>query len=369
MARIVLDSVTRTFRHRAGVTSALRNVHLEIDSGKTLAVVGPSASGKTTLLRLIAGLDAPTEGEILIADKPMRNVPPHERNIAMVFQSGALLPHMTARENLALGLKLRKVSKAESAERVAEAARFLGLEDCLDRFPFQLSTGQRQRVALGRAMVRRPAIFLFDEPLTNLDSPLRAELRNEIVRLQQRLGATMIYVTHDQAEALSLGDQVAVLHEGTVEQIAKPDVIYQRPANIFVAEFIGSPPMNLLSGTLTNENGRLTFVEQPSGIHLPLDEQHAKAFASRTGQPVVLGLRPEALAIDDIHGPAHFEMTIDRIEHTGPDLYFHGRTAAHSVIIHAAPGTDLRSTGRVTVSATMLRARFFDPRTTAAITD
>ena len=245
MARVVLQNLKKTYPN--GV-DAVRNVDLEVDDGEFMVLVGPSGCGKTTILRLIAGLEEITEGVVEIGAREMNMVPPGERNVSMVFQNYALYPHMTVFQNMAFGLKMRKTSKPEIQERVQDAAQKLGLDELLKRKPGQLSGGQRQRVALGRAMVREPAVFLLDEPLSNLDAKMRTSMRRELALLQEDLQATMIYVTHDQAEAMTLGDRICVMHEGRIQQVGKPMDVYEKPANVFVASFLGNPPMNLVEG-------------------------------------------------------------------------------------------------------------------------
>src|SRR6476661_205792 len=258
MGSVTLDGVTKVFDDG---TVAVDHVDLEIADGELLVLVGPSGSGKTTVLRLTAGLEELTDGEIRIGSRVVNGLHPMDRDIAMVFQSYALYPHMTVRENVGFGLRLRHTSKREIRERVDAAAAKLGLTDLLDRKPAQLSGGQRQRVAMGRAIVRDPEAFLMDEPLSNLDAKLRVQMRGEIARLQQRLGTTTVYVTHDQTEAMTLGDRVVVLHGGVAQQIGMPDELYERPANIFVAGFIGSPAMNFFPATLNDVGVTMPFGE------------------------------------------------------------------------------------------------------------
>jgi len=263
MATVAIENLTKIFPGPRGTrVRALDGLSLTVESGEFVVLVGPSGSGKTTALRLIAGLEEATSGTVSIDGKVLDGVPPKDRDIAMVFQNGALYPHMTARENLAFGLKLRKFPRAEIETRVEEAAGVLGLGPCLERKPQELSGGQRQRVALGRAMVRQPKVFLFDEPLANLDPQMRLQLRAELSRIHTRLGATMIYVTHDQVEAMTLGDRIAVMKEGALQQAAGPMQLYERPANMFVAGFIGSPPMNFFHGNLVTEGDGLFFEEE-----------------------------------------------------------------------------------------------------------
>jgi multiple sugar transport system ATP-binding protein len=287
MARIALEHVDKTYPN--GYVAA-RDLGLEIADGELLVLVGPSGSGKSTILRLIAGLEGVTAGTIRIGERDVTALPPQERDIAMVFQSYALYPHMTVRQNLGFGLRIRKMPSAEVARRVADVAETLGLSAVLDRRPSQLSGGQRQRVALGRAIVREPLAFLFDEPLSNLDAQLRVETRAELSRLHRRLGATMIYVTHDQVEAMTLGDRVAVLKEGVLQQVAPPMELYRNPANRFVAGFIGSPAMNFIDGTIEPMADGCRFTSPV--VTLPL------ACAAASSEPAVLGVRPQHLALD-----------------------------------------------------------------------
>jgi multiple sugar transport system ATP-binding protein len=278
MARIVLQDVTKRFGRDV---VAVDRVSMEIADGEFMVLVGPSGCGKTTLLRIIAGLEEVSDGEVVIGDRIVTDLAPKHRDIAMVFQNYALYPHMTVAQNIAIGLRLRKRPKAEVAEKVGAAARVLGLEPLLDRKPSELSGGQRQRVAMGRAMVREPHAFLMDEPLSNLDAKLRVQMRAELARLRDQLGTTTIYVTHDQVEAMTLGDRVAVMRDGVVQQLDTPQNLYANPVNMFVAAFIGSPSMNLFEATI--ENGHVVF----GGHRLPVPG----GLAGRSG-PVVVGIRP-----------------------------------------------------------------------------
>ncbi|MGN6379225.1 MAG: ABC transporter ATP-binding protein, partial [Gaiellales bacterium] len=281
MARIVLDHVTKRF---ANDVLAVDRVSLEIQDGEFMVLVGPSGCGKSTLLRIVAGLEEVTAGEVVIGDRVVTDVPPRDRDIAMVFQNYALYPHMTVAQNLGIGLKLRHRPKSEVQDKVRDVAHILGLEPLLDRKPVALSGGQRQRVAMGRAMVREPQAFLMDEPLSNLDAKLRVQMRGELARLRDRLHTTTIYVTHDQVEAMTLGDRVAVMRDGVVQQLDTPQTLYRDPANLFVAAFIGSPSMNLFEARV--EGGEVCFGEH----RLPISPRHdLRAYNGRT---VVLGIRP-----------------------------------------------------------------------------
>jgi len=293
MAEVTLTGVTKTF---PGGTVAVDNVDLEIADGELLVLVGPSGSGKTTVLRLTAGLEELTDGEIRIGDRVVNDLHPMDRDIAMVFQNYALYPHMTVRENIGFGLRLRHRPKAEIRERVDGAARKLALFELLSRKPGQLSGGQRQRVAMGRAIVRDPAAFLMDEPLSNLDAKLRVQMRAEIQRLQNELGTTTMYVTHDQVEAMTMGDRVAVMRDGRLIQVDTPQALYASPADLFVAGFIGSPAMNFVRARLEGSNGSLVASFGSSRLELPT-RALPTAVAQRAGGEVIVGLRPEHLEL------------------------------------------------------------------------
>ena len=297
MASVGLTDIRKTYEDRGTVHVAVRELSLEIADGEFLVLVGPSGCGKSTTLRMIAGLEPITSGTIRIGERVVNDVAARDRDIAMVFQNYALYPHMTVLENLAFALKLRKLGTADITARVAETAQLLGLDDLLDRRPKQLSGGQRQRVALGRAIVRQPQVFLFDEPLSNLDAKLRIQMRRELAALRRRLGTTSVYVTHDQVEAMTLGDRIVVMRDGAVEQIAAPLELYRTPATAFVATFIGSPPMNVIAGTVSSPGGML-FMTPAGDLRLPLDGGVPAAVTP--GRPVLLGIRPEQLVL----GPA-----------------------------------------------------------------
>jgi multiple sugar transport system ATP-binding protein len=288
MASIEIRGVDKAF----GATQVLHGVDLEVADGEFLVLVGPSGCGKSTLLRMIAGLEEVSGGEIVIGDRVVNDLPPKDRDIAMVFQNYALYPHMSVRDNMAFSLKLRGESKATVAKKVEEAAEILNLSSFLDRYPRQLSGGQRQRVAMGRAIVRDPQVFLFDEPLSNLDAKLRVQMRVEIKALHQRLHATSVYVTHDQIEAMTMADRIVVLQDGRVEQIGSPLELYDRPANLFVAGFIGSPAMNFVRGRL-RRNAESVWVEASDGSRLPIGRNRE----GQEGQEVVYSFRPEQLTL------------------------------------------------------------------------
>jgi len=315
MATVTFDHVYK----RYGDVTAVSDFNLEIGDGEFMVFVGPSGCGKTTSLRMIAGLEEISEGQLLIGDKVVNDVAPKDRDIAMVFQSYALYPHMSVRDNLAFGLKLRKVPKADIEKRISEAAGILQLEKLLDRKPKELSGGQRQRVALGRAIVREPAVFLMDEPLSNLDAKLRVQTRAEIARLHQRLGTTMVYVTHDQVEAMTMGQRIAVMSMGLLQQVGTPQELYDRPKNRFVAGFIGSPSMNF-----AEVPGRPGVTElQSGGIHIPLPPQYREAL-SGVGDTVVVGFRPEHLELGELAGDtATVKGSADVVEYLGNEELLH----------------------------------------------
>ena len=296
MAEVVLTSVTKVY---PGNVKAVDSIDLHINDAEFIVLVGPSGCGKSTTLRMVAGLEEITDGVINIGERVVNDVPPKDRDIAMVFQNYALYPHMSVYKNMAFGLKLRKFPKAEIDTRVRDAAKVLGIEELLERKPKALSGGQRQRVAVGRAIVRKPSAFLFDEPLSNLDAKLRVEMRAELKRLHHRLKTTTIYVTHDQEEAMTLGDRIVVMKDGIIHQCGSPLEVYDHPINRFVAGFLGTPPMNFLDGSIVSEDGKLYFDEGTCKILLPKDK--ADAVAGKVGQNVILGVRPEAMSMQ-AHG-------------------------------------------------------------------
>ena len=343
MAQLLLDGVSKHFRAADdNCIDALRNISLSIDRGELLVLLGPSGSGKTTLLRILAGLERADEGKVVIDGKDAASIPPERRDLAMVFQNGALHPHLTARENISLGLKLRKLSRHEIEARVTAIADRLGLQILLDRLPRELSGGERQRVALARALVRQPRILLLDEPLSHADAPRRVQLRRELAELHAELGTTVIHVTHDQEEALALGDRVAVLREGTLQQVGTPRDLYDRPANVFVAGFLG-PGMNLLRGMLLNdEKGcflclNLKPGNEPGNSMLPLAGQLREEWKSHCGREVLLGVRPEKIRLEQSPSPHFFPVPVQRVENIGAAarVFLH---AAHQPVVALVPG-------------------------------
>jgi multiple sugar transport system ATP-binding protein len=331
MAGIVLDKLTKVY---ADGTRAVSELSLDVADGELVVFVGPSGCGKTSALRMIAGLEEISGGEVRLGDAVVNDLPPKDRDIAMVFQNYALYPHMSAYDNMAFGLKLRGVEKSEIARRVGDAARVLGLADVLRKRPRTLSGGQRQRVAMGRAIVRQPAAFLMDEPLSNLDAKLRVQMRAEIARLQRDLNVTTIYVTHDQSEAMTLGDRVCVLQGGLLQQVAPPQVLYDRPANLFVAEFIGSPAMNLVQAELRHDEGGYSV--RIGGSELRIDAAAAAArpgLEAYVGRTLALGIRPEDLEDAAVApGEQRLRATVDIREDMGSEVYLHFSVAAPPVV-------------------------------------
>jgi len=396
MAEIAYEQVWKIYPDG---TEAVHDFDLEIRDGELMVLVGPSGCGKTTALRMLAGLEEITEGEIRIGDRIVNDLTPKDRDIAMVFQSYALYPHMTVADNLAFGLKLRKLPKQEIKERVQRAARILQIEEFLKRKPRALSGGQRQRVAMGRAIVREPEAFLMDEPLSNLDAKLRVQMRAEIHQLQRRLGVTTIYVTHDQVEAMTMGDRVAVMNAGHLQQVDTPQVLYDQPVNEFVAGFIGSPSINLVESELARSNGHL---EVSLGEHkLAVDDQIARnrsSLGDYVGKKIILGIRPEDfedVAIEpDAPADRRIKVTADLTEPLGSEVLVHFGTEATAVVSSAATAdagedADIRLGEDEDVSTRLIarvspkshvalgqqvelavdtsRLYFFDPETRAAI--
>jgi sn-glycerol 3-phosphate transport system ATP-binding protein len=346
MATLELLGLRKNF----GATQVLRQIDLSLADGEMLVIVGASGCGKSTLLRLVAGLETPTAGRITIGGRDVTGLDPSERDIAMVFQNYALYPHMSVFDNMAYGLRIRGLSRGDITRKVEDAAALLGLEGLLTRKPRQLSGGQRQRVAMGRAIVRDPKLFLFDEPLSNLDAKLRVQMRAEIRKLQRRLGVTSLYVTHDQVEAMTLGDRLLILHNGTPAQLATPMEVFERPADTYVAGFVGSPTMNLLPGRLVHDGAA---VRLDAGPLIPLQGR-------RAGDAVTLGIRPEHLTL----GGGDLTLTVDLIEPLGSETLVHGRIPGHddNAIVVKVPGA-VQSAETITIGVQAEQAHIFDAGT------
>jgi multiple sugar transport system ATP-binding protein len=354
MVSVVIRDVRKAF----GATEIIHGVDISIGNGEFAVLVGPSGCGKTTLLRMIAGLENITAGEIRIGERVVNNLPPKERDIAMVFQNYALYPHMTVAANLGFSLKLRGAPRSEIDARVKRAADILGLDTMLDRYPRQLSGGQRQRVAMGRAIVRDPQVFLFDEPLSNLDAKLRVAMRTEIKELHQRLETTTVYVTHDQIEAMTMADKIVVMHDGLVEQIGAPLELYDHPDNLFVAGFIGSPEMNFLRGTI-RANGRAEF-EGPGATRLPLADMPPGC----DGRPAVYGVRPEHFVIAEDGAEAEVQV----VEPTGSEIQVYARLGGEDVTAVFRERHRFKPGERVRLKADPKFVHLFDPSTGRRLT-
>jgi multiple sugar transport system ATP-binding protein len=359
-APVQLDRVRKEYE--SGVV-AVHGVDLRVEAGEFVVLVGPSGCGKSTTLRMVAGLESITSGTLTLGHRVVNDVPPADRDIAMVFQSYALYPHMTVRENMAFALRLRKRPAREIAERVDAAAATLGLTSMLDRTPRQLSGGQRQRVAIGRAIVREPSVFLFDEPLSNLDAALRGEMRRELAAIHRRLGATMLYVTHDQVEAMTLGDRIVVMHEGRVRQVDTPANVYDRPHDTFVAGFLGSPPMNLLPATLAQHEGRWeAHLTDATDVRLPLPPALAAAAARSRVASVVVGVRPEHLTASAgaSASAGGFAATLELAEPLGHEQLLHLRAGSARITVRGAPGARPDIGSAMHVAAMPERIHLFD---------
>lgn len=366
LASVTLKNLVKTFKN----VYAVNDVSLEIKDKEFLVLVGPSGCGKTTALRCIAGLEEATDGEILIGDRVVNDVSPKDRDIAMVFQNYALYPHMSVYDNMAFGLKLRKVPKDQIRKRVEEAADLLGLGDLLNRKPKQLSGGQRQRVALGRAIVREPKVFLMDEPLSNLDAKLRVQTRAELIKLHRRLGITTIYVTHDQVEAMTMGDRIAVMKDGVVQQLDTPLGLYHKPVNMFVAGFIGTPSMNFLDATLEQSDGSMVISTGAFKVHVPQDK--VDAVREAVGRAVVFGVRPEDIFDKNMHSqveatPANtVSATVDVIEPMGAIVTMYLTAGHHSLIATIDADTRAKEGEQIELVLDMQHTHVFDKETEKA---
>ena len=355
MANVTLNKVVKSY----GSNLVVKGIDLEIPDRELVVLVGPSGCGKSTTLRMIAGLESISEGEIRIGDRRVNEQAPKDRDIAMVFQSYALYPHMTVRDNLEFGLRMRRTPPAEIDLRVNEAAAMLGIEDLLKRRPKQLSGGQRQRVAMGRAIVRRPKVFLFDEPLSNLDAKLRSQMRVELARLHHRLQVTMVYVTHDQVEAMTLADRIVVMNEGIIQQVGAPLDLYQHPANRFVAGFLGTPAMNFIPGMLEQSPGEMIFAAQ--GLKLPLGER-AKRLGTASGRSVVLGVRPPELLVSSnpLNGGASLAARVEVREPMGAEIFLHLDAACGDLVARVDSDCHLRAGDNVSLTISDRSVHLFD---------
>lgn len=365
MASVTYDHVYKRF----GDVTAVNDMNVEIADKEFLVLVGPSGCGKSTALRLLAGLEEISDGKIIIGDRVVNDVAPKDRDIAMVFQSYALYPHLSVYDNMAFGLKLRKTPKEDIKRRVDEAAQILGITDLLDRKPRQLSGGQRQRVAVGRAIVREPAVFLFDEPLSNLDAKLRVAMRAEISKLHQRLETTFIYVTHDQVEAMTMATRIAVINKGIVQQVDTPQNLYDSPDNLFVAGFIGSPAMNFFTAKLRKDNGKLNVDADNFVVSIP--DKNADTYQGHEGKNVIFGIRPE-----DIHDPSFLppdvvtekiEAKVDVTELMGNEIFLHMMSGQDSFVARVDPRSNLRIGEQSQVAFDMNNVHIFDAETEKAI--
>jgi multiple sugar transport system ATP-binding protein len=366
MAKVVLENVHKIY---PGGVVAVKDANLVIEDQEFVVLVGPSGCGKSTTLRMVAGLEEISQGSIFIDGKKINDVPPKNRDIAMVFQNYALYPHMSVYKNMAFGLKLRRYPKTEIESRVKDAAEILGITHLLERKPKELSGGQRQRVAVGRAIVRKPKAFLFDEPLSNLDAKMRVQMRTEISKLHTRLSSTMIYVTHDQTEAMTMGDRIVVMKDGLIQQVAAPLELYNNPANQFVAGFIGSPPMNFFTGRLEQKGGGLHFNEGKFSIRV--EDGQAKKLSGRAGQDIVFGVRPEDVAdvlyVPNATADHQVSARVEVVEPMGSEVYLYLSTGKHNFIarVTAHEKADVNQDLRMVFD--MKKAHFFDPSTGATI--
>ncbi|HEX3722144.1 MAG TPA: ABC transporter ATP-binding protein [Nitrolancea sp.] len=365
MADVIFDHVGKRF----DTFVALDDVNLEIHDGEFLVLVGPSGSGKSTALRCLAGLEEITSGKIYIGDRDVTDVPPKDRDIAMVFQAYALYPHMSVRDNLAFGLKLHHTPNDVITQRVTQVAEMLGLTPLLERKPKALSGGQRQRVALGRAIVREPQVFLMDEPLSNLDAKLRVQTRAEIIKLQDRLGTTTVYVTHDQVEAMTMGHRIAVMNAGVIQQLDTPQNLYDRPANMFVATFIGSPAMNVFPANVVKESDGLKLVFEENKLAIPADR--ASKLDGVIGETVMAGIRPEHLTLKNGVPPAGdttIQMAVDLVEPLGSETLVHVRAPGGELIVaRIDPSNHVRAGDRIDLVVDPARIYFFDMKTEQAL--
>ncbi len=358
MAKVILESVSKNF----GMVEAVKNFNLTVEDKEFAILVGPSGCGKSTALRMVAGLEEPTTGNIYIGDRAVNDLPPKDRDIAMVFQEYALYPHMSVYKNMAFGLKLRKFPKSEINQRVKEAADILGIHELLDRKPKQLSGGQRQRVAVGRAIVRKPAVFLFDEPLSNLDAKLRAQMRTELSKLHDRLQTTIVYVTHDQVEAMTMGTKIVVMKDGLIQQIGSPLGVYNLPVNLFVAGFIGSPVMNFIPCRILSKEGHL-FIDAEV-FQLPIPEKKVPYYQSLVGSEVIFGIRPNDI-YDRLYAPEHVKgnsirVVVDVIEPLGSEIHLNVTAGKHELIARVDTQTSVRVHQEIELAVDLDKMHLFE---------
>ncbi len=364
MASVLLENVWKIY---PGNVVAVKDFNLKIEDKEFIVFVGPSGCGKSTTLRMIAGLEEISRGKIVIGNRVVNDIPPKDRDIAMVFQNYALYPHMTVYDNLAFGLKLRKVPKNEIDKRVKEAAEILGITQFLDRRPKALSGGQRQRVAVGRAIVRKPAAFLFDEPLSNLDAKMRVQMRVEISKLHARLESTMIYVTHDQIEAMTMADRIVVMKDGVIQQVATPIELYDHPANLFVAGFIGTPSMNFFNGKLIKKD-TLIFDEGTFTINVP--KEYHERIAAYVDKEIIMGIRPENVGSPAAEAhPAALKLpaTIEVVEPMGSETYLNLTTGKNNFVARVDPHRTCKMGDQIVLAALPTKLHFFDPASTNSI--
>ena len=363
MAKVELKSISKVYDPNV---RAVDCANIVVEDKEFVVLVGPSGCGKSTTLRMVAGLEDITEGELLIDGEKMNDVPPKDRNIAMVFQNYALYPHMSVYENMAFGLRIKKVPKAEIDKRVNEAARILDIEKFLDRKPKALSGGQRQRVAVGRAIVRNPKVFLFDEPLSNLDAKLRVQMRAELSDLHLRLNATIIYVTHDQVEAMTMADKIVVMKDGKVQQIGSPLFLYNYPVNKFVAGFIGSPPMNFLSVRVGKEGNDITLTEE-NAFKIKATPEQAEHLNKYVGKEIYFGIRPEDMIYSQTEVPNSLPVKVTVIEPLGADIHLWLTTETQPLVARTEPHHTFKVGDQAYFTPKMEKARFFDKETELAI--
>jgi multiple sugar transport system ATP-binding protein len=358
MARVILENISKNF----GTVQAVKDFNLTVEDKEFVILVGPSGCGKSTALRMVAGLEEPTTGNIYIGDRAVNDLPPKDRDIAMVFQEYALYPHMSVYKNMAFGLKLRKFPRNEINQRVREASEILGIHELLERKPKQLSGGQRQRVAVGRAIVRKPAVFLFDEPLSNLDAKLRVQMRAELSKLHDRLQTTIIYVTHDQVEAMTMGTKIVVMKDGLIHQIGSPLGVYNFPVNLFVAGFIGSPVMNFIPCRILSKDGRLYI--DAEAFQLPIPEKRAPYYRSLDGSEAIFGIRPNDI-YDRLYAPEHVKgnsirVVVDVIEPLGSEIHLNVTAGKHNLIAVVDVQTQVRVHQEIELSIDLDKMHLFE---------